>query len=790
MRPNFSNFTHACASCWNAGTADAGDNDNLNGRRGAQPAKTGHGKGGELRRGGGGGMAGAPGTEGAGQDTSVPFTVAQQARKNARRTVRGIEPASSQHAREAAKHRAFSKAKAIVAVRAQTQHLARSGSKSAAKREEEIKAQVSRERARARKLKQAQTEAEQLLAPVEEHVKSEAKARWNRVNNLLKLAGDMPLTRPMDPPPPPPPVNKTLGYLASEGLDAWPRPEDCEPSDSEDEEEMRLAGGLTKKQREAAARAKEESKPEPGSVEAALHSLKEGLVENDGGLGVEPANYAKQFLLIEAAADRKRRRRRTEAGQAKPRVPTRVGGIAEAAAAQRAAKAAAKRQPTRVDFLTGKRVPIPKSKHGPSLKCGAANDLGRKGSNGRAGDTLTGDAARRKAETAFAVAKQAQKTFAKGTRHAEDEKTVRSKRLWKKYVEMSEDSAATQAAKDASKAADRGELHGSDRSEPSTANLWALLRGRIDAGMPLPPFEPPPPEPEWYPYRVRLADEAIARERGVPLGELMDKDGPRDPDLQQPPPKPPKMTNEEAALAEHEAIEAEAREARDHCAKLAAQLAEAEKQQRALISASLDGAAKQQVEQLTGALRSTTAENNALEATIEAIQVETDRAYRNDADVQWASALRYAAGGEDPRLGFDVLGDFYADDQAGFHDEDTVAEEHEVSPEPSQPDKETWFYKEVTSEGEAVRQPRWAHAPPQEGQAEHDTPQSTLMEPELEACVDVLSTTHGAQVALGPAELLQVERSEDIGQEVLMREQLALIDAELARRAQTGNVSA
>ena len=104
--------------------------------------------------------------EAAEQDASVPFALTQASRKNARRTVRGIEPASSQHARDAAKQRAFSKAKAIVAVRAQTQHLARSGSKTAAKREDEIKAQVARERALARKLKQAQAEAEQLMAPV------------------------------------------------------------------------------------------------------------------------------------------------------------------------------------------------------------------------------------------------------------------------------------------------------------------------------------------------------------------------------------------------------------------------------------------------------------------------------------------------------------------------------------------------------------------------------------------------------------------------------------------------
>ena len=89
------------------------------------------------------------------QDSSVPFTLAQQSRQRSRRTVRGIEPASAHHAREAAKHRAYSKAKAIVGVRAQTQQLARSGSEFAAKREQEAKVQASRERAQARKLKQA-----------------------------------------------------------------------------------------------------------------------------------------------------------------------------------------------------------------------------------------------------------------------------------------------------------------------------------------------------------------------------------------------------------------------------------------------------------------------------------------------------------------------------------------------------------------------------------------------------------------------------------------------------------
>lgn len=725
--------------------------------------------------------------EAAEQDASVPFALTQASRKNARRTVRGIEPASSQHARDAAKQRAFSKAKAIVAVRAQTQHLARSGSKTAAKREDEIKAQVARERALARKLKQAQAEAEQLMAPVEAHVKSEAKARWNRVNNLLKLAGDMPLTRPMDPSEPPPPVNKTLEFLASAGLDAWPKPEDCEPSDSEDEEEMRLAGGLTKKQREAAAQAKEENKAEPGSVEAALNSLKEGLVENGGGVGVEAANYTRQFLLIEAAADRKRRRRRAEAGLNKPHPPARVGGIAEAAAAQRAARAAAKHQPTRVDFFTGKRVPIPKAKLEPPLKCGYANDLGRKSLSGRSGDSLTGDAARRKAEAAFEVAKEAQRTFATGTRRAEDEKTVKAKKLWKKYVAMNGDSAATQAAKDASRAADRGELHGADRSEPSTVNLWALLRGRIDAGMPLPPFEPPPPEPEWYPYRVRLADEAIARERGIPLGELMDKDGPRDPDLQTPPLKPPKLTPEEAAEAEQEALEAEAGAARDECANLAAQLAAAEKQQRALISASLGGAAKRELEQLAGALQSTAAENQTLEAALEALGIEADRAYRDDPDVQWASALRHAGGGEDPPLGFDVLGDHvFVDDYSDSSVEEAdVPEERETTPEP---EEEPWIYKEVTMEGEAVRQPRWTYARPEEAQHEHDSPQRT--QPGLDNTADRLFVEHGAQVALRPAELLQVERAEEIDQDVLLREQLAAIDAELARRARPGDSDA
>ncbi len=732
--------------------------------------------------------------EAAGQaDTSVPFALTQQVRKNARRTVRGIEPATSHHAREAAKHRAFSKAKAIVAVRAQTQHLARSGSETAAKREKEIAAQVSRERARARQLKQAQAEAQKLMAPVEEHVKSEAKARWNRVNNLLKVAGDMPLTRPMDPPEEPPPVNKTLGFLASEGLEAWPKPEDCQPSDSEDEDEIRLAGGLTKKQREAAARAKEENKPEPGSVEAALDALKEGLVENDGGVGVEAANYTRQFLLIEAAADRKRRRRRAEAGQTKPRPPALASGIAEAAAAQRTAKAAAKNQPTRVDFFTGKRVPIPKAKLEQPLKCGVANDLGRKSSSSRAGDRLSGDAARRNAEAAFEVAKEAQRTFAKGTRRVEDEKTVKAKKLWKKYVALSAGSAATQAAIDASTAADRGELHGADRSEPSSANLWALLRGRIDAGMPLPPFEPPPPEPEWYPYRVRLADEAIARERGIPLGELMDKDGPRDPELQKPPPKPPKLTPEEAARAEQEAIEAEARAARDECARLEAQLAAAEKQQRALISASLGGAANLEVRQLAGALQSTAAENEALEAALDALEIDTDREYRDDPDVQWASALRYAYGGEDPQLGFDVLGDFYAVDEAGFrHEEADLPEEEEAEEEgreaTPEPDEQPWLYKEVTMEGEAVQQPRWEYARLEQGQDEHDSPQPT--QSGLDDNADMLYTEQGAQVALESVELLQVEQAEQVGQDVLLREQLAAIDAELARRAQAGDSDA
>jgi hypothetical protein len=721
------------------------------------------------------------------QDSSVPFTLAQQSRQRSRRTVRGIEPASAHHAREAAKHRAYSKAKAIVGVRAQTQQLARSGSEFAAKREQEAKVQASRERAQARKLKQAQAEAERLMAPVEEHVKSESKARWNRVNNLLKVAGDMPLTRPMGPPAPPPPVNKTLGFLASEGLDAWPNPEDCEPSDSEDEEEIRLAGGLTKKEREMAAQAKEENRAEPGTVEAALDALKEGLVENDGGVGVEAANYTRQFLLIEAAADRKRRRRRAEAGQTKPRPPPMSGGIAEAAAAQRAAAAAAKRQPTRVDFLTGKRVPIPQAKLEKPLKCGVANDLGRKGPSGSGGKITSGDAARRKEEAAFEVAKKAERTFAKGTRRAEDEKTTKAQAMWKKYVAMSRDSAATKAAKNASKAADRGELHGADRAEPSTANLWALLRGRIDAGMPLPAFEPPPPEPEWYPYRVRLADEAIARDRGVPIGELMDRDGPRDPDLVEAPAKPPKMTPEEAAAAEQDAIEAEARAARDECANLEAQLAAAEKQQRMLISASLAGAANNQAEQLASTLHSTTAENEALRAAVHALEAEADQAYRDDPEVQWASALRYAGEGEDSPLGFDALGDYYAEE---FYGEEEVWVEPEAEPEaePVEEEEEAWIYKEVEMVSEAVREPRWTHALPEETQAEHRS--ANPEQPELELDADALSAAHGAHVAMEPAQLLQVERAEEIGQDVLLREQLARVDAELARRAIAGDSDA
>jgi hypothetical protein len=39
-----------------------------------------------------------------------------------------------------------------------------------------------------------------------------------------------------------------------------------------------------------------------------------------------------------------------------------------------------------------------------------------------------------------------------------------------------------------------------------------MLRARLQK-MPLPKFEPEPPAPVWYPYRVRLADEQLARER-------------------------------------------------------------------------------------------------------------------------------------------------------------------------------------------------------------------------------------------------------------------------------------
>ena len=721
---------------------------------------------------------------------SVPFAF----QANARKTVRKIDPAGAHHAREAAKHRAFAKAKAIVAVRTQSQHLARSGSDFAARKEKEARAKTRREADQQRKLRATQAEAEALMAPTEEHIKSEAKARWTRVNNLLKVAGDMPLTRPMAPPDP---VHMSLGFLAMEGLDAWPKPEDCEPSESEDEDEVHAAGGLTKKEHEHAARAKEESKAEPGTVEAALEALTEQLVDNDGGVGVEAANYTRQFLLIEAAADRKRRRRRAEAGMNKPRVPPMGGGIAEAAAAQRARKAAENRRPTRVDFFTGKRVPIPQSKLEKPVKCGTAHIIGQLPTSGGP-ERETPEAARRKAEAAFEVAKKAEKTFAKGTRLPGDAKTVTAEQLWKKYVAMSEDSVATRAAKDASKAVDRDEGHGGgSNEEPATANLWALLRGRIDAGMPLPPFEPPPPEPEWYPYRVRMADEAMARERGRAYGDLMDKDGPRDPDNIKEPKKAPKPTKEDAAAAELLEIRAEAKLAQDETASLAEQLAEAERQQRALVSASLAGAARSQVAQLEASLQQTAVENEAINATLEALQAADDQAFLADPEVQWEAALRYANGGEDSPRGLDIAGpDYYAEDGTPYYEDEEWTEEEELE---APPEPEPWIYKEIVTEGEAVWEPRWMDQQAVEPQLEHYA--------EMEQRLDALDrdaererlsnevwhpelSEHGAQVQGMPGELLRMERPVEISGKTTLREQLAAVDRELARRAQGGDAEA
>ena len=91
-------------------------------------------------------------------------------------------------------------------------------------------------------------------------------------------------------------------------------------------------------------------------------------------------------------------------------------------------------------------------------------------------------------------------------------------------------------------------------------------------------------------------------------------------------------------------------------------------------------------------------------------------------------------------------------------------------------------------EGEAVQQPRWAYARPEEAQHEQDSPPRTP--PGLDDVANTLFVEHGAQVALRPAELLQAERTEESDHDVLLREQLAAIDAELERRALAGDSDA
>ena len=97
-------------------------------------------------------------------DETVPFELAGAAAgPRMRATVRGIEPAAAQRSRDAAKHRAFAKAKAIVAVRNQTRHLARSGSQTAAKRVAAAEAAAAKIQAKERRNAQARAAAEELL---------------------------------------------------------------------------------------------------------------------------------------------------------------------------------------------------------------------------------------------------------------------------------------------------------------------------------------------------------------------------------------------------------------------------------------------------------------------------------------------------------------------------------------------------------------------------------------------------------------------------------------------------
>ena len=727
-------------------------------------------------------------------DETVPFELAARPAAAATgprgcATVRGIEPAAAQRSRDAAKHRAFAKAKAIVAVRNQTRHLARSGSQTAAKRVAAEEAAAARAREATRRNVQARAAAEELLQKsTRPHVRSEARARFGRVEELLKEAGEMPLTRPKPPPPPPTPQDLTLHHLATQDLTRWPTPAETELSSSSDEElapeeldaiqgkllakgvargsgrwknAIEEAQSLSRAERERVAEAKEQEQAEAGTVAAAVDELVEELAENRGGAGLEAEHYTRQFLLIEAAADRRRRRRRAEAGETKPRPPklTPAESIAEVAAAKRRAAAEAKSRPMRVDFLTGKRVPVPQSKLEPPLRCGAVQPqpLGKL----QRRSTAVADEAEAKE-----LAQRAEKAFANGD-------TKEATALWEQYLAASEDSAATRAAK-----ATANPPAGAHLDEPASANLWALLRGRIADGMPLPPFEPPPPPAPWYPYRVRLADERIAQERGVPLGELMAKDGPRDPDNLEPEPPPPKLTEEEVAAAEAEAAASAAQAAREEAALLQEQLAAAEKHRQSLITASLGGAATRQVSQLRDDLDATNAENAALAAKLAALQRADDDAFRQDQDVLWAAMLR---AGEEPPQGFEgVLGD-HEEVETDLPPRPAPQQERAQEPEP-----EPWIYKEVVAEDVAVEDPRW------------DVQETLLRVESEEQQPPVLASGQPPPLqqlaARGPEAWGDVEDrmmgdggEGDTGQQArenaALLQELAAVDAELARRA-------